>query len=140
MCAEEHDGNVADKRLCVLGQNQRHAGAASETSTSARGEKTATRSKPGFDGWIRRVEESMRCRRSQSQRMRRAATPPPKGNAVRNALFQESTGSGEQTAERRFRRVGCGRAIDGQSEQNTAVCGRPISRRSVCPVLAESFQ
>ena len=35
-------------------------------------------------------------------------------------LLQESTGSGEQTAERRFRRVGCGRAIDGQSEQNTA--------------------
>ena len=52
--------------------------------------------------------------------MRRAATPIPVAPAVRNALLQESTGSGEQTAERRFRRVGCGRAIDGQSEQNTA--------------------
>lgn len=63
----------------------------------------------------------MRAARSQSsadetgsdarrQKETRCATP-----CSRRAREAES-----RPAERRFRRVGCGRAIDGQSEQNTA--------------------
>ena len=61
---------------------------------------------------------------------------------MRNALLQESTGSGEQTAERRFQRVGVGGFIreDGQREQNVARQRRARLALAVFPILADSFQ
>ena len=114
---------------------------------AAHGEKTATRAKAGdMSSGADGGERSMRCALGVESSVEDTAS----GARRQKAMWCATPCAEERDWDEESRpqsdassRVGMWNRvrIDGQSEQNTArLRQRPISRSSVCPVLAESFQ